>query len=33
MCGTTTRTLKGETQLSTQIKFYKVMAVPVVLEL
>ena len=25
MCGTVSRTLKGKTQLSTQIKFYKVM--------
>ena len=25
MCGTISRTLKGNTQLSTQIKFYKVM--------
>ena len=33
MCGrpTTSRTLKGKTQLSTQIKFYKVMAVPVLM--
>ena len=29
MCGTISRTLKGKTQLSTQIKFYKVVAVPV----
>ena len=29
MCDTISRTLKGKTQLSTQIKFYKVMAVPV----
>ena len=28
MCGAISRTLKGKTQLSTQIKFYKVMAVP-----
>ena len=28
MCGTISRTLKGKTQLSTQIKFYKAMAVP-----
>ena len=28
MCGTISKTLKGKTQLSTQIKFYKVMAVP-----
>ena len=27
MCGTISRTLKGKTQLSTHIKFYKVMAV------
>ena len=26
MCGTISRTLKGKSQLSTQIKFYKVMA-------
>ena len=31
MCGTVSRTLKGKTQLSTQIKFYKVMAVPVLM--
>ena len=31
MCGTLSRTLKGKTQLSTQIKFYKVMAVPVLM--
>jgi len=31
MCGTISRTLKGNTQLSTQIKFYKVMAVPVLM--
>ena len=31
MCGTISRTLKGKTQLSTQIKFYKVMAVPVLM--
>ena len=30
-CGTISRTLKGKTQLSTQIKFYKVMAVPVLM--
>ena len=29
MWGIISRTLKGKTQLSTQIKFYKVMAVPV----
>ena len=29
MCGTTSRTLKVKTQLSTQIKFYKVMAVKI----
>ena len=28
-CGTISRTLKGKKQLSTQIKFYKMMAVPV----
>jgi hypothetical protein len=28
MCGTISRTLKAKTQLSIQIKFYKVMAVP-----
>ena len=33
MCGrpTINRTLKGKAQLSTQIKFYKVMAVPVLM--
>ena len=31
MCGTISRTLKGKTQLSTQIKFYKVMAVLVLM--
>jgi hypothetical protein len=31
MCGTISRTLKGKTQLSTQIKCYKVMAVPVLM--
>ena len=31
MCGTISRTLKGKTQLSSQIKFYKVMAVPVLM--
>ena len=31
MCGTVSRTLKGKTQLSTQIKFYKAMAVPVLM--
>ena len=31
MCGTISRNLKGKTQLSTQIKFYKVMAVPVLM--
>ena len=31
MCGTISRTLKGKTQLATQIKFYKVMAVPVLM--
>ena len=31
MCGTISRTLKGKTQLSTQIKFYKVMVVPVMM--
>ena len=31
MCGTISRTLNGKTQLSTQIKFYKVMAVPVLM--
>ena len=30
MCGTISRTLKGKTQL-TQIKFYKVLAVPVLM--
>jgi hypothetical protein len=30
MCGTISRTLKGKTQLSTQIKFYKVI-VPVLM--
>ena len=29
MCGTISRTFKGKTQLSAQIKFYKVMIVPV----
>ena len=29
--GTISRTLKGNTQLSTQIRFYKVMAVPVLM--
>jgi len=31
MCGTISSTLKEETQLSTQIKFYKVMVVPVLM--
>ena len=31
MCGTISRTLKGKTQLSTYIKFYKVMAVAVLM--
>ena len=31
MCGTIRRTLKGKTQLSSQFKFYKVMAVPVLM--
>ena len=31
MCGTISRSLKGKTQLSTQIKFYKVMAVSVLM--
>ena len=31
MCCTISRTLKGKTQLSTQNKFYKVMAVPVLM--
>ena len=31
ICGTISRSLKGKTQLSTQIKFYKVMAVPVLM--
>ena len=31
MCGTISRTLKGKTKLSTKIKFYKVMAVPVLM--
>ena len=31
MCDTISRTLKGKTQLSTQIKCYKVMAVPVLM--
>ena len=31
MCGAISRALKGKTQLSTQIKFYKVMAAPVVI--
>ena len=30
-CSTISRTLKGKTQLLTQIKFYKVMAVPVLM--
>ena len=30
-CGTVSRTLKGKTQLSTQIKCYKAMAVPVLM--
>ena len=30
-CGAISRTLKGKTQLSTQIKLYKVMAVPIVM--
>ena len=30
-CGTTSRNLKGKTQLSTQITFYKVMALPVLM--
>ena len=29
MCGAVSRTIRGKTQLSTQIKFYKVMTVPV----
>ena len=29
MCGTLTRTLKGKTQLSTQIKFYKLTSCPI----
>ena len=31
MCGTISITLKGKTQLSTQIKFYKAMAVPILM--
>ena len=31
MSGTISRTLKGKTQLSTQIKFYKEIAVPVLM--
>ena len=31
MCGTISRTLNGKTQLSTQIKFYKVIAIPVLM--
>jgi hypothetical protein len=31
MCGTITRTLKWKTQLSTRIKFFKVMAVHVLM--
>ena len=31
MCGTIRRPLKGKTQLSTQIIFYKMMAVPVLM--
>ena len=31
MCGTISRILKGITQLSTQIKFYNVMAVPILM--
>ena len=31
MCGTICRTLKEKTQLSTQIKLYKVTAVPVLM--
>ena len=31
MRGTISRTLNGKTQLSTQIEFYKVMAVPVLI--
>ena len=31
MCGAISRTLKGKTQFSTHIKFYKVMAVPVLM--
>ena len=31
MCGTISRTLNGKTQLPTQIKFYKGMAVPVLM--
>ena len=31
MCDTISRTLKGKTQLSTQIKFCKMMTVPVVM--
>ena len=31
MCSTISRTFKGKAQLSTQIKFYKVMAVPVLM--
>ena len=31
MCGTIRRILKGKTQLSTQIKYYKAMAVPILM--
>ena len=31
MCGTISKTLKGKTLISTQLKFYKVMAVPVLM--
>ena len=31
MCGTISRTLKGKTQFSTQIKFYRVIAVPILM--
>ena len=31
ICGTISRTLKWKTQLSTEIKFYKVIAVPVMM--
>ena len=31
MCGAISRTLKGKTQLSTSIKFYEVMVVPVLM--